>query len=118
MSKTKIKTRKETIGYCGVDSGQIMITDPSYVNYFDLTAEFGSPVPDGHFSYAGACERTLGKGYNGQLNYPAGHAGVGVVSRTGLGDGYYPVVATIADLGDWGERVVKLEIEFVDLETW
>lgn len=117
MPKTKIKTRKEIIGYCGVDSGQIMITDPGYVHYWQ-DKEFGERVPDGEYSYAGACQRTLADGYDGQLNYPAGHAGIGVVSRTGLGDGYYPVYATIADLGNWGERVIKLEIEFVDLETW
>ena len=92
---------------------QLMITDPSYVGYFDQTAEFGSPVPEGHFSYAGACNRTLANGYNGQMNFPAGHEGVGVVTRTGLGDGYYPVYATIADIDGWGERVVKIEILFV-----
>lgn len=114
MSKTKTKTRTELIGYCAVDSGQLMITDPSYVGYFDQTAEFGSSVPEGHFSYAGACNRTLASGYNGQMNFPAGHEGVGVVVRTGFGDGYYPVYATIADCGEWGERVAKIEIVFVD----
>ncbi len=117
MSKTKIKTRKQLIGYCGVDSGQILITDPSYLSDFG-SEQFGDRVPDGHYSYAGACQRTLADDFNGQLTYPAGHAGIGVVSRTGLGDGYYPVYATIADLDDWGERVVKIEIEFVDLEHW
>jgi hypothetical protein len=112
MSKTKTKLRTELIGHCAVDSGQLMITDPSYVGYFDQTAEFGSPVPEGHFSYAGACNRTLADGHNGQMNFPAGHAGVGVVSRTGLGDGYYPVYATFADIDGWGERVVKLEVHF------
>lgn len=80
--------------------------------------EFGESVPEGHYSYAGACDRTLADNFNGQLNYPLGHAGIGVVSRTGLGDGYYPVYATIADLGEWGERVVKVEIEFVELDKW
>jgi len=107
-------TRTELIGYCAVDSGQLMITDPSYVGYFDQTAEFGSPVPDGHFSYAGACNRTLASGHNGQLNFPAGHAGVGVVTRTGLGDGYYPVYATIIETDGWGERVAKIEVVFID----
>lgn len=110
MPNTEIKTRKEIIGYCGVDSGQILITDPSYLgNWKDN--EYGTSVPDGDYSYAGACDRTLAKGFDGQLD-------LGVVSRTGLGDGYYPVYATIADLGEWGERVVKIEIEFVNLESW
>lgn len=109
MSNTEIKTRKEIIGYCGVDSGQILITDPSYLHDWKNN-QYGDSVPDGDYSYAGACDRTLASGFNGQLDS-------GVVSRTGLGDGYYPVFATIADLGEWGERVVKLEIEFVNLET-
>lgn len=114
MSKTKAKTQTKLIGWCAVDSGQLMITDPSYVGYFDQTAEFGSPVPKGHFSYAGACDLTLARDYDGQMNFPAGHAGVGVVTRTGLGDGYYPVYATIADIDGWGERVTKIEIVFID----
>jgi hypothetical protein len=47
------------------------------------------------------------------MNFPAGHAGLGVVSRTGLGDGTYPVVAHFVDLDGWGERVSKLEIVFI-----
>lgn len=47
-----------------------------------------------NFSYNACCQKTLDLGY-GQLNYKLGHAGVGVVSTTGWGDGSYPVYAKI-----------------------
>jgi hypothetical protein len=48
------------------------------------------------------------------LEFDGGTAGAGVVSRTGLGDGYYPVYATLREIDGWGERVTKLEIVFID----
>lgn len=111
------------IGYCAVDSGQVMITDPSYITYWDDKAEFGDPVAEGHFSYPGACNRTLSDKSAGQLNFPLGHAGAGVVASAGYGDGYYPVYATY--ISEWADeactelidrRVAKLEIVFIDDE--
>lgn len=109
-------TSTRLIGNCAVDSGQILLTDPGYISYWDDKAEYGDPVPEGHFSYPGACNRTLATGYNGQLNFPAGHAGAGVVVRSGYGDGYYPVYATTVTDDKWGERVAKVEIVFIDDE--
>jgi hypothetical protein len=109
---TKNKTRQAVIGFCAVDSGQILITDPSYLGGWGDN-EYGTRVPNGDYSYAGACDLTLRQEDNGQLNFLAGHAGSGVVSRTGLGDGLYPVVAHFVDLDGWGERVAKLEIVFI-----
>lgn len=114
---TKVKTRQAVIGYCAVDSGQILITDPGYLHDWQDNG-FGEAKTAGEYSYGGACDLTLADSDNGQMNFPLGHAGIGVVSRTGLGDGMYPVVATIADLGEWGERTVKLEIIFLDEDDW
>jgi hypothetical protein len=47
-----------------------------------------------NFSYPACANQTLDKGY-GQLNYKMGHAGVGVVTSSGYGDGCYPVIAKI-----------------------
>lgn len=112
---TKNKTRQAVIGFCAVDSGQVIITDPSYLNRW-RDNEYGTRVPNGDYSYAGACDLTLRQDDNGQMNFPAGHAGLGVVSRTGLGDGLYPVVAHFVELDGWGERVAKLEIVFIPEE--
>lgn len=97
-------SKKVLIGRCGVDSGQIMITDPCYV------------IDDGfsEADYQTVCDITLSEESAGPLMYEKGHEGKAVVSSTGIGDGYYPVYATYDDLGDWGERITKLEIDFSD----
>lgn len=90
------------LGYCGVDSGQILLIDPCYVekgiNYEGLCAQhgndFGCPVAPG-------------------TDCPGGD---GVVTSTGFGDGCYPVYAVIKDFGEWGKRVASVTIEFTDEE--
>lgn len=131
----------EELGMVSVDSGQLMITDPYYVdtewqddeldilrlykdketgniykfgkdfnNYNDKIEGFDESVNDlnasGRFepievdysnkitySYAGACYSTLSeKGY-GELPFKLGHEGAGIVVRTVMGDGEYPVYA-------------------------
>ena len=93
---------RKMIGKCGVDSGQIMITDPCY-------------VIDGEFTekhYQQVCEITLADGHAGSLPYDLGHEGKAVVSSSGIGDGLYPVYATYEEVDGWGERIMKLEIDF------
>lgn len=87
------------IGHCGVDSGQIMIVDPCY-------------VIDNKFSeqqYDECCEVSLSDKQAGSIM-----RNLAVVSTTGIGDGYYPVYATVEDVDGWGVRVTKLEIDFMD----
>lgn len=105
------------LGYVAVDSGQVMITDPGYLNEW-ADNEMGD-TGEGHFSWSGACATTLSARHgdvngSGQLNFATGNGGVAVVSRTGLGDGYYPVWATMTDSEVWGKRIAKLEIVFID----
>lgn len=94
--------KRELIGRCGVDSGQIMITDPCYV----IGDEFNDA------DYEKVCELTLSQDGAGALPFAAGHEGKAVVSSSGIGDGFYPVYATYSDEGMWGERIMKLEIDF------
>ena len=122
-TKTYFTEMTSIIGYCAVDSGQLMITDPSYISYWDDKAEYGDNVEGGHFSYPGACDQTLSNRQGGQLYFPAGHSGVAVVARTGYGDGVYPVYATYqseysdeACLNLIDRRVAKIEIVFIDDE--
>jgi hypothetical protein len=83
------------IGFVGVDSGQILLCDPCYIGSEWENEEFEKPAKcNSNFSYNACCQKTLDLGY-GQLNYKLGHAGVGVVSTTGWGDGCYPVYAKI-----------------------
>lgn len=99
-----MSTKRVQVGSCGVDSGQIMIADPCY-------------LIDGDFSekhYEEACEITLSEDRAGPLMYDMGHEGKAVVASSGIGDGFYPVYATYSDDDGWGERIMKLEIDFSD----
>lgn len=106
------------LGEVGVDSGQLMITDPCYVDSewlyepFEDTqlrgvtavGESGKDIIDAlaetleqrigadafHYSYNGACRATLTSGH-GELVFPKGHTGAGVAFSTAFGDGLYPV---------------------------
>jgi len=102
------------IGEFGVDSGQVLIGDPCYLEsgngWNTEGVEYDQKLVEGYqksgeyaFNYSGACARTLS---------PEGAGSIGrnsaVVSTTGYGDGQYPVFATYNADG----RVVKLEILF------
>jgi hypothetical protein len=96
------------VGTFGVDSGQVLITDPCYVSDWKGTEfnedEVDRMKKDGVFdySYSGACARTLKDN--------VGTVGIGcdgVVSSTGYGDGEYGVYALFED-----KRVKELRIKF------
>lgn len=97
------------VGHVGVDSGQVMITDPCYLKGYDsseydeekVEAMKKSKVFD--YSYSGACAKTLSKEQAGEI----GLGEQGVVSSSGYGDGQYPVYATYQD-----GRVKSLMIKF------
>lgn len=100
------------IGVVGVDSGQVLICDPCYIDSEWQKREFTDDAGViGEFSYNGACKATLSEitPGSGQLHYRLGHAGAGVASRTGWGDGEYPVYANIDDKTG---RVRSLTIKF------
>lgn len=109
------------LGEVGVDSGQLMITDPCYIDQewqHDLAldedtvaeivgrrqssqVEAGDDAPgDGQklpsYSYGGVMEATLSNGY-GELAYRLGHPGAGVAFLTAWGDGVYPVYGEMHD---------------------
>lgn len=87
------------IGEVGVDSGQLMVTDPAYIDNewqrerFEMLRETERTEDTVfNYSYDGACHATLTGGH-GQLAYRLGHAGAGVAFSTAWGDGVYPVYA-------------------------
>jgi hypothetical protein len=114
------KTEEKLIGHVGVDSGQIMITDPCYIDSQWKETEYigdnGEPNEAGlyPFDYAGCCDATLSEGQAGALRFAMGHEGAGVVTSAGFGDGSYPVYATFSDEGDWGTRVKSIRVEFIE----
>jgi hypothetical protein len=149
---------KKQIGVVGVDSGQILVCDPCYIdsewkdeefgvlrrhrhndgtileygkdfgNYEEPILKYGKTMnqilsdkeavdmPDdvpakNPFSYNACCKKTCGDSDDGQLNDEMGHAGVGVVTSSGYGDGEYPV---IADIDDKTGRVKSITVVFIE----
>ena len=115
----------EYIGTIGVDSGQMMLADPCYVKDFaddnsdaEGVMKLMEAMKDGSdnsFSYIGACSQSNTPQQAGVLVNDIG-AEMGVVCRSGLGDGGYPVYVKRHDFGEWGKRVVEMKIEFVNEE--
>ena len=88
------------VGVVGVDAGICWLGDPSYfLQHFKPTAVAWDVVCD-----------SLESSSTGQLNFDAGHAGLAVVVRTGIGDGLYPVYATFDEEG----LVTAVTIKFLD----
>lgn len=121
----------ELIGHIGVDSGQVMIGDPCYLDDWgagEFTEVMDKPdgkyVPRGTFDYNGACTATCSEKSVGVLSNRHG-SGLAVVSATNFGDGQYPVFVErdhhgrpkrlIVDFdptyecGECGERQVEVE---------
>ena len=93
-------------GYCGVDSGQIMVIDPCYAFNDEYFGVGGKPTGG---NYDAICRVSLADTF-GEFPLPAnGYSqGIGVVTSSGYGDGNYPVFVDINDDG----RVVELRIHF------
>jgi hypothetical protein len=102
LEEAPSKIEVALIGEVAVDSGQLMIADPCYIDSdwrresYSVTAKVPSAADTEdtlfNFSYDGACQASLGEGH-GQLAFEMGHAGAGVAFATAWGDGMYPVYA-------------------------
>ena len=93
----------QQIGHIFVDSGQVMILDPCYIDE-KWDGEFVNDKP-GEFSYGGACTATLSEDGYGTLQ-----KGMAFACGTRWGDGQYPVFATFDNEG----RVLTLTVSFDD----
>lgn len=90
------------IGIVGVDSARLVITDPTYIKS-QWTPELAEKCWD----------LTPPPMLAGQLKYPVGHDGLGVVFLAGLGDGVYPVFAEYEDAGPFGRRIARVTVELL-----
>ena len=99
------KTKKVILGTIGIDSGQVLICDPCYIDgEWKHSKEGKGKFGDGH--YEQCCEASMSKQGGGEVLI-SGIAGTGVASETGYGDGSYPVEATIKN-----GRVKEIKIKF------
>ena len=86
---------KKIIGHVGVDSGQLLITDPCYLKEFKNN-EYTGKRKKKDYSYAGCAEVTLSKNCGGNFKDEK-YKQIGVAVGSGLGDGVYPVEAIYED---------------------
>ena len=84
--------KKKQVGFVGVDSGTLLLGDPSY---WLSDKDFQNEVVNSNFKEAR------------QINYATKQAGKGVIVSSGYGDGCYPVFATIQD-----GRVKEVTVKF------
>lgn len=110
------KPKRKLLGRFGVDSGQVLIIDPCYLEHW-RNNEYNDKDQDNDLSYNGACHTTLNsKKMGGNLRLGFNDT-MAVVSSTGLGDGLYEVYATYVNTNSPEEiediRISKLEIIFL-----
>jgi hypothetical protein len=81
------------LGTVGVDSGQLLVTDPCYIGegFAADPDDLRFDVP-GEYSYSGCCSTTISNNIGGNLGKETG-----VVFSSGFGDGSYPVYAHIVE---------------------
>lgn len=83
---------KTLIGVCSVDSGMLVVADPCYISKH-LKSQVFDNLP-----------------ITGQLNFPRGHAGAGIVFSTEYGDGQFGVYA----VRDADGLILRIEIDLTD----
>lgn len=105
--------KKVLIGHVGVDSGQLIVMDPGYIDgawykqdYIDTRAiEMPDGIESDELGYNTVCHAKDFQPYAAHL-FPLGHEGLAVSFNSGYGDGCYPVYGYLNDEG----RVVRVEI--------
>lgn len=103
------------IGSVFVDSGQMMLCDPCYIDssWEKIDADFDNINQYvGQFNYGGAAQATLSDKDAGILGN-----GLGAVCATGFGDGNYNVYVTYSNEGSWGKRISEMRIVFIGEEA-
>ena len=102
--------RRVKLGVVAVDSGQLVVMDPGYVESCWRPGD-GSGLFDGG-TFEECAELILSPQGGGQLRFPNGHAGLGVVFASGWGDGTYEVFADVDDTLEKG-RIIRVEIVLI-----
>ena len=118
MAKSDVSTEGWTeIGTVGVDSGQIMVGDPCYLDKWgghEFTShgkdDEGKYRPTGTYDYDGACTATCSPESVGVLGN-----GLAAVVSSGYGDGQYGVYVKHEDAG-MGKRVAAVMVVFCEDE--
>ena len=100
------KITNKIIGHCTVDSGQLIIVDPCYLESWK-DGEFYPDINDNHYSQC--CNITLNNPNKAGEIIISQIAGKGVVTQTGDGDGIYPIKASY----NKDNTITKITINFL-----
>jgi hypothetical protein len=111
------------IGAVGIDSGTLLLTDPLYLQKPPEIPEYDELVG---LEKSKRVIPTAGKRKTPKewtpvmraqvskvLYKKTGKEGAGVITRTGWGDGLYPVFAEIGKKGDEKGRVKSISVKFI-----
>jgi hypothetical protein len=97
MKKDCVNVEEFLVGYCPVDSGQLLIVDPCYLDTWK-SGKFGDEN-----DYNECCEVTIANGAGPVFG------GKAVVSNTAIGDGLYPIYLVFK-----GDLPARIEVRFDD----
>lgn len=116
--------RRELAGHIGVDRARIILCDPSYMGSQQLEGRDREIEDEQLAALSHQQWRASRRGEEVdvrsiyplyyQIPFLRGHQGAAVVVRSGVGDGFYPVYVTIDEVEGFGERVVKVEVDFLE----
>lgn len=96
-------TKRIQIGSVGIDSGSVLLIDPCYLTEYERISRPITPALENFLEQWKSSDNAYD-----QIYYPHEEPGLGVISRTGAGDGYYPVYAHVMEDG----FISKIEIDF------
>jgi hypothetical protein len=97
------------VGEFSVDSGQVWIGDPCYLDPESFSVSPKAHSPSSNTKAFAAWADTTRKPNGEPVQHP-----LGILSSTGYGDGTYAVYAKMITDRHFGERVGELRIVFVD----
>ena len=100
------KTTNKIIGYCTVDSGQLIIVDPCYLKN-QVDGEFYPDINNNHYSEC--CNITLNNPNKAGKITISQPAEKGVVTQTKNGDRIYPIKAHY----NKENTITKITIDFL-----
>ena len=114
------KSRWKKIGAVGIDSGNLLLVDPAYLQkpkdipkYDALVGLKTSKrvIPTSKVRKTPKEWTPRMRSDTAQVLYPTGRKGAGVITSTGFGDGMYPVFAKFGT-GDWSDRITEVRVDF------
>ena len=120
---------RRLLGHIGVDSARVIVCDPHYLveqriyerhqerEEASLAADNAARdrrADPNRWDAETLRAMTEAWPVSYRIPYLLGHEGAAIVVHSGVGDGFYPVYGTFADVEGMGRRLMRLEVDFSD----